>query len=246
MKKGEFDLKGKAIDCRKLPAMGEAGKDIFRALKVACNGSEYPPFTVWTDVSELRGTYLIISGGFKILSSASSVKLMNLKIIQPSDVLGQAAINAAIDDWNRAKIVPNTKVRILSFEHQSYIKTILNIDTTFAFINVFNGYDDKLFMYIDCLEYNLAKEIFIELPGVKAPNINARVLAEKVGFKELRPVRSPNEWKEREREAYGDLRDANLDLVIEIMDKEKQIKLLKQKIKDLHRAMNDAKAALDV
>ena len=92
-----------------------------------------------------------------------------------------------IDDWNRAKIVPNTKVRILSPEHESYIKTILDIDTFFVFIDVYEGYEDKLFMYIDCLdcsldclESSLAKEIFIELP---IPNINARVLAEKVGAK---------------------------------------------------------------
>jgi hypothetical protein len=76
----------------------------------------------------------------------------------------------------------------------------------------------------------------------KQPSIESRVLSEKMGFKELCPVRSPNEWKEREREAYDDLRDAHFDLVRENMLLVKENEALAQRINNLHRAINDAKA----
>lgn len=76
--------------------------------------------------------------------------------------------------------------------------------------------------------------------------IGSRVLSEKMGFKELCPVCSPNEWQERETETYDELRDAHLDLVRENMLLVKENEALAQRIKNLHRAMNDAKAALDV
>ncbi len=109
-----------------------------------------------------------------------------------------------IHDWNRAKIVPNTKVRILSPEHSDYIELLASqLDTKIE--DPLNPHNFKwLSFYSDAkAEYGngivVDKEIFIELPALKNPkelleqanqmlkdsgaDINARVLAEKVGSK---------------------------------------------------------------
>lgn len=113
-----------------------------------------------------------------------------------------------IDDWNRAKIVPNTKVRILSPEHSEYVQRFA---FEVGFMWAFGGrntnhkdeeylffWDDKDITYSDKLYFDQTdkKEIFIELPVknespeieknfrcTPIPDINARILAEKVGSK---------------------------------------------------------------
>lgn len=97
-----------------------------------------------------------------------------------------------IHDWNRAKIVPNTKIRILSPVHSEYVqklafeagfewadslgKSIHRPDAPHLYFDgdteITFGATGKVF---DSKPY---KEIFIEMPE---PNIDARVLAEKVG-----------------------------------------------------------------
>lgn len=77
------------------------------------------------------------------------------------------------------------------------------------------------------------------------PSIEFRVLSEKMGFKELCPVCSPKDWQEREAETYDELRDAHLDLVRETMEKDKEIELLKQRIKDMHSALNYIESMAD-
>lgn len=52
-------------------------------------------------------------------------------------------------------------------------------------------------------------------------------------------------WQDREAETYDELRDAHLELVRENMLLVKENEALAQRIKNLHRAINDAKAALD-
>jgi hypothetical protein len=113
-----------------------------------------------------------------------------------------------IDDWNRAKIVPNTKIRILSPEHSEYVQKL-------AFEVGFSWLGDKVTQYTSeialffwddyyiCHSNNhrsfdnpedYRKEIFIELPARKIEEnpfkafsdaVNkafpSRVLAEKVG-----------------------------------------------------------------
>jgi hypothetical protein len=99
-----------------------------------------------------------------------------------------------IDDWNRAKIKPNTKIRILSEEHRGYVQKLafesghewgaplsesdyLNVDFMFFWEDELLGYsyDEEYF------EGHVYKEIFIEMPKeTEHTNINAKVLAEKV------------------------------------------------------------------
>jgi hypothetical protein len=118
-----------------------------------------------------------------------------------------------IDDWNRAKIVPNTQIRILSTEHSEYVQKL-------AFEAGFSWLGDKVTQYTSEIalffwsDYYIChddhhrsfnnpkdyrKEIFIEMPALKDEltamevirdtarlvnaRINARVLAEKVGTK---------------------------------------------------------------
>ena len=89
MKPGEFDLTGKAVDCSGLPALGDAGKEIFRALKVACDG-----VVAQFDFNQIKDfSFLVLSDD---MLTGCSNNLSRTKI-QPSDVLGQAAIDAAMD-----------------------------------------------------------------------------------------------------------------------------------------------------
>lgn len=97
MKKGSFDLTGKAIDCSGLPALGDAGKEIFRALKATCGGVDNPEYGQLEGVSDFSNGYLILYAGIKLLTDDSGTECYNLEIIQPSDVLGQGAIDAAKD-----------------------------------------------------------------------------------------------------------------------------------------------------
>lgn len=53
-------------------------------------------------------------------------------------------------------------------------------------------------------------------------------------------------WQDREAETYDEMRDAHLELVRENMLLVKETEAMAQRIKNLHRAINDAKAALDV
>ncbi len=112
-----------------------------------------------------------------------------------------------IDDWNRAKIVPNTKVRILSPEHSEHVQK-LAFEAGFTWQDtgktIFGlSADDVIFFSLNNTMVfnakNISKEIFIELPPLKeakelldqanqmlkdsGADINARVLAEKVGSK---------------------------------------------------------------
>lgn len=91
MKKGSFDLTGKAIDCRELLEMGDAGKEIFRALKVACNGVE-------TDASArfsgIKAWGFLVKSGEVYANGMAGHTNNNLL---PVDVLGQARIDAAKD-----------------------------------------------------------------------------------------------------------------------------------------------------
>lgn len=76
-------------------------------------------------------------------------------------------------------------------------------------------------------------------------SIESRTLSEGSNLKELCPAYSPKEWADREAETYDELRDAHLDLVRENMLLVKENEALAQRIKNLHRAINDAKACLD-
>lgn len=80
---------------------------------------------------------------------------------------------------------------------------------------------------------------------MKKETIEPRVLSEEMGLKELCSMCSPKEWQDREAETYDELRDAHLDLVRENMLLIKENEALAQRIKNLHRAINDAKACLD-
>lgn len=142
-----------------------------------------------------------------------------------------------IDDWNRAKIVPNTKIRILSPEHSEYIQKLafevgFKWRDTGCSISALSTGSVILFLNNNVMIFNSLrehKEIFIELPVTKdakeilseadrmlkasGADVNARMLAEKVGFKELCPVCSGSDWKDREAEAY----DNDLEEKVELL-----------------------------
>lgn len=234
MKKGEFDLTGKAIDCRGLPALGDVGKEIFRALKVACNGRSdgaSSVFGIFHQISEIN-RYLCLSIDLedKLFCGCDTVNSFRLKVINPSDVLGQAVIDAALDG---ATIVFEGNVIPVGFMSRYWpdgsseiLNSALNVD-------------------ISINKNIIAYKLLDKKPRHRVPSIESRVLAEKAGFKELRPVCSPKEWKDREAESYDELRDAHLELVRENMLLAKENEALAQRIKNLHRAINDAKACLD-
>lgn len=96
MKKGEFDLTGKAVDCSGLIVLGDAGEEIFRALKVACDGVDDGKYSNFSDVEESFNNILIVypEDGYFVLDIDNDI---SLETIQPSCVLGQAAIDAAMD-----------------------------------------------------------------------------------------------------------------------------------------------------
>lgn len=97
------------------------------------------------------------------------------------DFIDDAYINSkyetiTIDDWNRAKIVPNTKIRILSPEHSEYVQKLAFEAgiTWYSGEVVINTAEPYLFFDTDnCIEYSDDfelfddKEIFIELPATK-------------------------------------------------------------------------------
>lgn len=89
MRKGEFDLTGKAVDCSGLPVLGDAGKEIFRALSVAIG------FDGDKTINYLDVRFPFIKLFFEDVSLSTGAG--KDKTIQPSDVLGQSAIDAAMD-----------------------------------------------------------------------------------------------------------------------------------------------------
>ena len=88
MKSGEFKLKGFAVDCSGLPALGDAGKEIFRALKVVVGGED--SLYSFDQISE--HPFFVDDDKFGFAGTDFSMD----KEIQPSDVLGQAAIDVAM------------------------------------------------------------------------------------------------------------------------------------------------------
>ena len=223
MIKGEFDLTGKAVDCRGLPALGDVGKEIFRALKLACN-PESSDLT-YPELNDNRFIYMI--GSVVWSGEKNRVSDCGFEIIQPSDALGQAAIDAAMDG----------ATLVFSGDEVPYGNKVAYYD---------NGHISSVFCLGGQVMNNvIAYKLLHEKPRHLAPSIESRVLAEKIGFKELCPVCSPKEWADREAETYDELRDAHLDLVIEAMEKDKEIELLKQRIKDMHRALNDIESMAD-
>ena len=208
MKKGEFDLTGKAVDCRDLPAMGDAGKEIFRVLKVVFSGSVHPS---WGQVPcQEERDYLMISdcGKWQVFGSSDVCRDDRLEIIQPSDVLGQAAIDAAIEG---STIVFEGDSLPVNIKVKTYHKSGDSGEGYIPVATVVDGYNP-------IIAYKIIEE----------SDINARVLAEKVGSKhdqgkpryDLIPVHAeaefvdvltfgatkyaPNQWRDVEdaRERY--------------------------------------------
>ena len=266
MKKGEFDLTGKAIDCSDLPALGDAGKEIFRALKVVCNGRIYEGLADFDSLMDDHSSLVKNEDGHIQFFTDHEIEVFENDLIQPSDVLGQAAIDAAMDG---ATLVFDGDI-IPRHSHSIYYddgKVMRGCNTTQYTV-------DNRSYTVDKIAYKLPDE----KPRHQVPPIESRVLAEKVGsthvstafrvdmesmtadrapeydfivesekmgFKELCPVCSPKEWQDREAETYDELRDVHLDLVRENMLLVKENESLAQRIKNLHRAINDAKACLD-
>lgn len=154
-----------------------------------------------------------------------------------------------IDDWNRAKIVPNTKVRILSPEHSEYVQG-LAFEAGFEWPEQEADFryttEDFLFIQSPHMTHSSDhshfigqknKEIFIELPATKTPEINARVLAEKVGTK--------ISIERQVSDQHDDLRDAHLELIRENMALKKELELTNQRNENLHRILNEIKAMAD-
>ncbi|AFM54875.1 endolysin; inhibits RNA polymerase [Marinomonas phage P12026] len=83
----------------------------------------------------------------------------------------------------------------------------------------------------------LAFIIEMDLEGKKMKILDAK--------QEEQSVSDAVNWQDREAETYDELRDAHLDLVRENMLLIKENEALAQRIKNLHRAINDAKACLD-
>jgi len=163
MKKGSFDLKGKAIDCRQLPAMGEAGEEIFRALKVACSEGEYAygflevrthPFMRYAHNLKQRKVSGFTSRGLD-------------QLILPVDVLGQARIDAAKEGAT------------ILFEGESAPpmekSKIYWDDCSYSYEELPSG--------IVSSKYVIAYKLIEEKEKEKQPSIESRILAEKVGAK---------------------------------------------------------------
>jgi hypothetical protein len=234
MRKGKFDLTGKAVDCRDLPAMGDAGKEIFRALKLmmGCESDKY------ISIELIKMYECIYSGEKDCFDMCGLETASGLDIIQPFDVLGQAAIDAAKDGAT------------LVFEGDEFDAKNTTIYWSDGSKSTTSHRKCKLIVSVNPMI--IGYKLVVEKPVIKKfaatldEEIESRILAEKVGFKELCPICSPKEWVDREREAYDDLRDTHIENVRKIMEKDKEIELLKQRIKDLHRAMNDARVCMDV
>lgn len=160
MKKGSFDLTGKAIDCRELPSMGDAGREIFRALKVACNGDDNPEYAKFKSIKN----WGFLSRAKIDFNYILCMNRITDVIIQPIDVLGQDRIDAAIDGATlvfEGDVVP---------KHSS---------------GIFYGNGTKT-QGRDTREYTLGtKHIIIAHKALeeKHPSIQSRVLSEKIGAK---------------------------------------------------------------
>lgn len=265
MKKGNFDLTGKAIDCRGLPEMGDAGKEIFRALKVAC-GNKESPFCAYSRLVNDGRSYLELSRPSSLLMC--TMIAMGSVVVQPSDVLGQDAIDAAMDGATivfEGDVTPSGKIaRYWSDEARKKANLISPLSSplneniiayklleekqpTFTTTSPVQQMHEQLGMSKPAFDRALAESLKHE-----SPSIQSRVLAEKMGFKELCPVCSPKDWQDREAETYDELRESHLELVRENMllvkeneEKDKEIELLKQRIKDMHSALNDIESMAD-
>lgn len=217
MRKGEFDLTGKAVDCRDLPAMGDAGKEIFRALKAACN----PVFgdSIYPELDHDRFIYMI--AGEVWVGCHNRVSAYSFEIIQPSDVLGQAAIDAAMDG---ATIV---------FEGDKIpygVKCAYTTDNISCSMTI----DPIVFKGGTLVGYKLLekKPVIKKYAATLDEEIESRILAEKVGAPSF--------------DQFDEMRASHLELIRENMILKKENEAMAQRIKDIHRAINDAKVSLDV
>lgn len=177
-----------------------------------------------------------------------------------------------IDDCNRAKIVSNTKVRILSREHSEYVQKLAfeagftwlaNYKEAYPLSNkiilVFTKDNSLVTHHFESVSVEDFDEIFIELPAknelpeteknfrcTPIPDINVRVLAENFGVPILPNFRCAQVEIKGEADQYDELRDSHLELILENMALKKENEAMAQRIKDIHRAINDAKVVLDV
>ena len=97
MKHGEFNLEDKAIDCSGLQALGDAGKEIFTALKIAlgCDNNGNIDFN---SIDKFQA--IVIDEYYDNIFNMWTIEDViddTFDIIQPSDVLGQPAIDAAMN-----------------------------------------------------------------------------------------------------------------------------------------------------
>lgn len=166
MKKGEFNLKDFAIDCSELPNMGKAGKEIFRALKVACNGVDDDRYGAFDSICKIN-RYLILDpiDSIKLFTDGLIVSDIHLDEIQPSDVLSQYAIDAAMDG---ATIV---------FEGDELPSGILSICD-----NTGRTYTRTVYEKTNLGQGSIAVA-YKFLESVSLSPINGKILAEKLGSK---------------------------------------------------------------
>tara|TARA_R110000782_G_scaffold270483_1_gene371820 strand:- start:26872 stop:27621 length:750 start_codon:yes stop_codon:yes gene_type:complete len=175
MKKGSFDLTGKAVDCRELQAMGGAGKEIFRALKVALNLSmEY----TFKDLEFFP--YIVLTDKNKVVAGSNLAK--GREKIQPSDVLGQAAINAAKDGATlvfEGDEIPSNQYGIKSYYEDGEVIEWREKQEEDLIINGSSDGEDPIIAYKLLGEM----EILSNHPKANDAIANDRVLVEKVGSK---------------------------------------------------------------
>ena len=97
MKRGSFDLDGKVVYCGELPYINSAGRDILRALKIAINGLNKEYLANFNNISDNHCFLGKDSDGEILFFTNLQCTGRKLSVIAPSDVLGQAAIDAAMD-----------------------------------------------------------------------------------------------------------------------------------------------------
>ncbi len=170
MKKGSFDLTGKAIDCRELPALGDAGKEIFRTLKLSCNGrsDDYCSFSHIADYHYFRKSVVMPDAPFSLYSTAIHEYF---KTIQPSDVLGQAAIDAAMDGATivfEGDVIPSNQ-GIKSYYQDGDVREWKSMQENDITLEVGGEYESIIIAY--------------KLLDKNQPSIESKILAEKVGAK---------------------------------------------------------------
>lgn len=253
MKKGEFDLEGKAVDCSGLPALDDAGKEIFRAIFIASGIKVKPDFNMIDGYCSMLSLYM--DGGYSLSVEREIIK-MGLEIIQPSDVLGQDAIDAAMDGANivfEGDVIPDGAY--LYYQDSKYNTTLAGGDCSVMSNTMILAY--KLFEETPSIEPPETEKNFrcVTMPDLGdsfkrfSDAVNkefpSRVLAEKVGLKELKHVDSGIDWQEREAETYDELRDSHLELLRENMNLKDELAEAKHRIKNLERKINDARANLD-